>query len=167
MHSSNDDHNILVLGGVIFAIAIGMMIVRAVGEFFRELAITFTNFGHMCGSLLFLLWNVAEVAILVSMILGVTAGGVYFVARYFRAVREFAESREWLTMRTKELETSLYRMSRSWKESVDTDIAALNERLTSALKKPEVIPIAPEMAAPAMSEAPAPASDEIPTSNPF
>ena len=176
MNSENDNHGILFLGGALAVIVIGMMVMKAVNQFLIELSSAMNSFGKMMGSFIPMLWNTFEVVALIAMILFVIVGGIYFAYRYFQAVKEVTDNREWLALRlaeaasdTEARASGIEQKIHARVDSVARYMGRLDEQLTEALKKPKVVPPKAEDVPPAtesVNPEPAPVV-EVTSSNPF
>ncbi len=161
MNHSEDNGALMFLGGTVVVIVIGAAVVKAAGQFFKELEIAFYNFGKMTGAFIPMAWNVFLVISLIALTLSAIACGVYFSWKYFQKVNELMEVRSWLQNEMASLDTRINKRISDKGTRFTNDIADLRNyaekidaRLKEAIKvNKEVAPPTPTITQPIEAEA--------------
>jgi hypothetical protein len=163
MSDNNNNHGPeMVIGGSLLALFFAMFIIKALKQFFLELGQAFEAFGHMTGSFVFMLWNILQVVFLVSLIIASVVAAVYFTIKYWQMVTDGTALREWVQSSMAELEGNVGGRLEKFGSNVNQRIEDLDDRLTSALTKPEV---APEMGTQTVDGSAGATADDSPIDN--
>jgi hypothetical protein len=146
-NNSGNDASIMFIGGAIAVCALGMALVKAIGRFFLELEITLNNFGKLMGSTIYMMWNTFQVVGLIVLMATAVIGGIYFLVKYFKCVRHLTHEREYLDAKLSEFQLEYQNAVATLKVDVKDRasrlrnyISEVDDRLTEALNKPEVVP---------------------------
>ena len=141
MSSSNNNQGPeMMIGAVILILALGVIVIKALKHFFMELARAFDAFAGMVGSFISILWNMAQVVGLIGLIILSVFCAIYFTLQYYQMVKEGTDLREWTKASLSEFEKNIVNRFELLEMDVSSDVRDMDQRLTDALKKPEVAP---------------------------
>ena len=146
MSSSNNNQGPeMMIGAVILILALGVIVIKALKHFFMELARAFDAFAGMVGSFISILWNTAQVVGLIGLIILSVFCAIYFTLQYYQMVKEGTDLREWTKINLSEFEKNIVNRFELLEMDVSSDVRDMDQRLTDALKKPEVAPQAEDV----------------------
>jgi hypothetical protein len=136
-----NDSGLMFAGGAVVIIIVFAACLKALKALFIELTQVADAFSKLMASFLMGLWSFAQMAFLVGLGVGSVIAAVYFTYRYVKMVREGTALREQMRLKVSEMEAKFDSDFAAFENHVRGQVQKLEERLSEALRKPDVVPL--------------------------